>query len=750
MEKHPKPLSFVLTLIAMFSQPVSSVDFVFNGFNSTDVLLCGHASINSRILTLADETSSVASRAFYRSKIPTKIPDSSRVLPFSTSFIFSAPPSKYSSNVAFFFTPNTDTRGTNSDLHIHFSYRVVIYSNNLVSGSYSHTAGYWLTGDFGDRNFEELNLNNGENYQLWIDYADSVLNVTMAPIGIRRPKRPLLNVSFNLSDVFEDEMYVGFISPPTGGRSPRILAWSFSNSNFGLSESLITVGLPSFNIHEVPFYRHRSFPAGATVAILFVLVLAAMFYMCLIKRERRKAREKAAMEDWEFEYWPHKMTYQEIDAATNGLSDENVIGFGGNGKVYKGVLRGGTEIAVKRISHESNGRREFLAEISSLGRLKHRHLVGLKGWCKKQGAFMLIYDYMENGSLDKRVYYDFDESKMLSCDDRIRILKDVASAILYLHEGWEAKVLHRDIKASNVLLDKYMNGRLGDFGLARMDGQGQVANTTHMVGTVGYLAPEVLIGRRTSTRTDVFSFGILILEVMCGRRPVEEGKPALVEWVWQLKKKHELLAAVDARLTSNRGFDEEEVENVLHLGLWCSCPSPDSRPTMRQVVKVLEGKNEHYELETRPTIDSIQQLHLCSMSFSWANSSVEGWVKPPTGWFCLNTDGAVSSVTGSSSIGGAIRVSSGDWLPGGENVEYRRCWPSPYPAGPSDHQALLTFLGGSFSMGFSSPKQGCGSVAKLALKDHFDLVQHAFPPPVARPLLTRDITPTTLDYGNPV
>ncbi|KAK8618409.1 hypothetical protein V6N13_132401 [Hibiscus sabdariffa] len=609
MGKHPKPLLFVIVFITLFSHLVLSVDFVFN---STDVLLQGDANIDSGILTLSYETSFVIGRAFYRSRILTKTPDSSRVLPFSTSFIFSALP--FSVSIAFIFTPNADTYRTNSGLCIHFTYDVSIDFNNLKSRSYHTTAaGYWLTGDFdddGDQSFETLDLNNCKNYQLWIDYADLVLNVTVAPIGIKRPKRPLLNFSFNLSDVFEDEMYVGFTSTSTGSQSPRILAWSFSNTNFRLSESLIATGLPSFTIPKTPFYKHRSFIAGVTVGSFFVLVSIAIFYLCLIKRERRQAREIAGMEGWEFKYWLHRMTYQEIDAATNGFSDENMIGFGGNGKVYKGVLPGGTEIAVKRISHENNGRREFLAEISSLGRLKHQCLVGLKGWCKKeQGTFMLIYDYMKNGSLDKRVYCDYDESKMLSCDDRIRILKDVASAILYLHEGWEAKVLHRDIKASNVLL-RYMNGRLGDFGLARMDGQGQVANTTRAVGTVGYLAPEVLIGRRASTQTDVFSFGILILEVMCGRRPLEEGKPALVEWVWKLMVQHELLAAVDARLRTNRGFDEEQVEKVLHLGLLCSYPNPDSRPTMRQVVKVLEGKNEPYDLETegmavRPTIGNI-------------------------------------------------------------------------------------------------------------------------------------------------
>ncbi|KAE8673365.1 Detected protein of confused Function [Hibiscus syriacus] len=262
MVKHPKPLLFVLMFITMFSQPVSSVDFMFNGLNSTDVLLYDRANISSRILTLTDETSFAASRAFYISKIPTKIPNSSRVLPFSTSFFFSAPPSmnRYSFNIAFAFTTNTDNHGTNSDFSIGFSGGVVVDFNNLVSVSY-HAAGYWLTSDFdGDQSFEELNLNNGENYQLWIDYADSVLNVTIFPIGIKRPKHPLLNVPFNLSDVFEDEMYVGFISSSTGYQSGRILAWSFSNSNFRLSESLITSGLLSFTIplFTIPRFRYIS------------------------------------------------------------------------------------------------------------------------------------------------------------------------------------------------------------------------------------------------------------------------------------------------------------------------------------------------------------------------------------------------------------------------------------------------------------------------------------------------------------
>lgn len=681
MKNRPQILLPYLLFAILSIQSVLAIDFVYNSFNSSSISLYGNATIESHILTLTNETVFSIGRALYPAKIVTKQATSSYVLPFSTSFIFAmAPNKKYQPGhgIVFLFVPETGIEGTDAAQNLGllnltnnglpgnhlFGVELDVFKNeefkdisdnhvgldvNSLVSEVANDVGYWP--DDGQP-FKPLKMNDGKTYQVWIDYADSRVKVTMAPTGIKRPKQPLLNATLNLSQVFQDEMYVGFTSA-TGQlvESHKILAWSFSNTNFSLSDALISSGLPSFELPKDPIYKEKVFIAGMIVGLFILLLVGSLISVFLIKNSLRRKREREEMEDWELEYWPHRITYQEIEAATKNFSDENVIGVGGNGKVYRGIMPGGAAVAVKRISHQnSEGMREFISEISSLGRLKHRNLVGLRGWCKKEkGSFILVYDYMENGSLDKRIF-GCDESKMLNCEDRLRIVKDVASALSYLHEGWEAKVLHRDIKASNVLLDKDMNARLGDFGLARLHDHGQVAATTMVVGTVGYMAPELVKNGRASTQTDVFGFGVLILEVICGRQPIEEGKPPLVDWAWELMRRGELLNAMDERLRLEGKCDEEEVEKMLHLGLLCAHPDPSVRPTMRQVVKFFEGKTDADESDgedmdvhllqrmksrdiwpncsisigSHPTFDEIRVDLSSSMSLSWSKSMAEG------------------------------------------------------------------------------------------------------------------------------
>ncbi|URE30709.1 Legume lectin domain, partial [Musa troglodytarum] len=190
----------------------------------------------------------------------------------------------------------------------------------------------------------------------------------------------------------------------------------------------------------------------------------------------------------------HRFSNEELKRATHGFRDRELLGLGRFGKVYRGTLPGSrAEVAVKRVSHESRqGIREFMAEIASIGRLRHRNLVQLQGWCRRRGELLVVYDYMPNGSLDKLLFCDSpcgQPPPLLSWPQRFRILRGVASALLYLHEEWEQVVIHRDVKASNVLLDAEFNGRLGDFGMAKLHDHGANPSTTRVVGTLGYLAP---------------------------------------------------------------------------------------------------------------------------------------------------------------------------------------------------------------------------------------------------------------------
>ncbi|XP_010529414.1 PREDICTED: L-type lectin-domain containing receptor kinase VII.1 [Tarenaya hassleriana] len=651
-----RALLFLFLLPLLSLKPIFSVDFIFNGFDGSSspsrLSLFGNATIESRVLTLTNQTSFSIGRALYRDRIRTKDPETSSVLSFSTSFIFSMAPYKNTlpgHGIVFLFVPFAGINGSSSAQHLGlfnfsnngdpnnhvFGVEFDVFANqefsdiddnhvgvdvNSLTSVDSYTAGYWS--DVERQGFKRVKLNDGRNYQVWIDYRDSLVNVTMAIAG-------------RLVE------------------SHKILAWSFSNSNFSLSESLITSGLPSFVLPKESVVRSKWFVSVLVLVVFIAVSSIALLSVLVVRRRSEMARRRAEMEDWEMEYWPHRIAYEEIEAGTDGFSDKNVIGIGGNGNVYKGVLPGGVEVAVKRISHENgDGMREFLAEVSSLGRLKHRNLVTLRGWCKKErgGSFMmLVYDYMANGSLDRRIFDP--RNVVLSCEERIRILKGVAAGVSYLHEGWEAKVLHRDIKASNVLLDQDMTPRLSDFGLARVHVHGQVARTTRVVGTAGYLAPEVVRTGRASTQTDVFGFGVLVLEVMSGRRPVEEGKSPLVDWVWELMERGEISRALDPRMMMS-GEVGVEAERVLRVGLICTHPDPSKRPRMREVVHVMEGdKAEIFEAESEgiieawllnkigsrnsqefwygsslhPTIEQIRQSHSSSMSLSsWNSAIVEG------------------------------------------------------------------------------------------------------------------------------
>jgi len=308
---------------------------------------------------------------------------------------------------------------------------------------------------------------------------------------------------------------------------------------------------------------------------------------------RRHLKYAELREDWEVEFGPHRFSYKDLFYATEGFKDKHLLGIGGFGRVYKGILPvSKLEVAVKRVSHDSRqGMKEFIAEVVSIGRIQHRNLVRVLGYCRRRGELFLVYEYMPSGSVDKYLY-GIERKPILSWANRWHIIKGIASCLVYLHEEWEKVVIHRDIKPSNVLLDSDMNARLGDFGLAMLYDHDTDPQTTHVVGTIGYLAPELGHTSKATPLTDVFSFGMFLLEITCGRRPIsensQESQCMLVDWVLERWISGSLRETVDSRLQGN--YNTAEACLALKLGLLCSRPFSNSRPTTRQVMQYLDGE----------------------------------------------------------------------------------------------------------------------------------------------------------------
>ncbi|KAK9193320.1 hypothetical protein WN944_004017 [Citrus x changshan-huyou] len=592
-------LTIIVIIITSSAAAAAAQDenpsFIYNGFRSANLSLDGIAQFTPNgLLKLTNETKRQIGHAFYPEPMPFKNKNSNSstangtVFSFSTTFVFSILSDQYlglfndtnlGNETNHVFAVELDTIKSHGFLDINDNH-VGIDINSLKSES-SAPAGY-----YGDH-FVSLTLISGRPMQVWVEYdgLEKRTNVTLAPINIPKPRLPLLSLSRDLSSVLNDAMYVGF-SSSTGSvlASHYILGWSFKIN--GQAEELNLSQLPKLP-RVGPKKRSKFLTIGLPVICVSVIFAAVSGVVYVIRMKRKFAEE---LEDWELDYGPHRFRYKDLYIATKGFREKELLGTGGFGRVYRGTLpKSQIEIAVKKISHESRqGMKEFVAEIVSIGRLRHRNLVQLLGYCRRKGELLLVYDYMPNGSLDKYLY---DQPKVtLNWIQRFRVIKGVALGLFYLHQEWEQVVIHRDVKASNVLLDGELNGRLGDFGLARLYDHGTDPQTTHVVGTLGYLAPEHTRTGKATTSADVFSFGAFLLEVACGRRPIQRQGPSenliLVDWVFDFWNRGELLEARDPNLGTE--YVAEELELVLKLGLLCSHSDPTARPSMRQVVQILE------------------------------------------------------------------------------------------------------------------------------------------------------------------
>ncbi|XP_047173342.1 probable receptor-like protein kinase At1g11050 [Vigna umbellata] len=371
---------------------------------------------------------------------------------------------------------------------------------------------------------------------------------------------------------------------------------------------------------------------GAGVALLVMSSLLGLYVWCDRKHRRKK------LETFQFDFDPEEQGSRrrlrpntgsiwfkigELEKATDNFSSKNFIGRGGFGLVYEGTLSNGTVVAVKRIlESDFQGDVEFCNEVEIISNLKHRNLVPLRGCCvaeesenydERGSQRYLVYDYMPNGNLEDHLFVSSDSPKAkgsLTWPERKSIILDVAKGLAYLQYGVQPIILHRDIKATNILLDADMRARVADFGLAKQSREGQSHLTTRVAGTHGYLAPEYALYGQLTEKSDVYSFGVVVLEIMCGRKALDlssSGSPRaflITDWAWSLVKAGKLEEALDSSLVKDENFPSSNpksiMERFLLVGILCSHVMVALRPTISDALKMLEGDIEVPQIPDRP------------------------------------------------------------------------------------------------------------------------------------------------------
>ncbi|KAG5224922.1 G-type lectin S-receptor serine/threonine-protein kinase [Salix suchowensis] len=375
--------------------------------------------------------------------------------------------------------------------------------------------------------------------------------------------------------------------------------------------------------------RKKSLSLIVGVTIASVIVLSSIFlYTCILKRKKAKRRESQQNTERNaaLMYGTEKRVKNFIDAeelneedkkgidvpffdldsilaATDYFSEENKLGRGGFGPVYKGKFPGGQEIAIKRLSSVSGqGLEEFKSEVILIARLQHRNLVRLVGYCIKGVEKILLYEYMPNKSLDSFIF-DRAPGILLNWETRFDIILGVARGLLYLHQDSRLRIIHRDMKTSNILLDAEMNPKISDFGLARMfEGKQTEGSTNRVVGTYGYMAPEYALDGLFSVKSDVFSFGVVVIEILSGKRNggyfnSDEAQSLLV-YAWRFWREDKALDLMDKTL--HESCNTNEFLRCLNAALLCVQDDPADRPTMSNVVVMLSSEAANLPVPKKP------------------------------------------------------------------------------------------------------------------------------------------------------
>uniref|UniRef100_A0A803L6F8 non-specific serine/threonine protein kinase n=1 Tax=Chenopodium quinoa TaxID=63459 RepID=A0A803L6F8_CHEQI len=399
-------------------------------------------------------------------------------------------------------------------------------------------------------------------------------------------------------------------------------------------------GQSSGQLNKNTKYR---FVFGFLGGIVGVLMVIGLIHLCRVWDKRRKeiAVHDKFVTSVRGQVSPNVGTIwyhvTELERATDGFSRKNFIGQGGYGVVYKGTFASGSTIAVKQITDDLDSMRdeEFCNEVDIISKIRHRNLLPLRGCCVasdnlKGKRRYLVYDYMPNGSLSDHL---FDHQKKLTWPQRKNIILDVAKGLAYLHYGVKPAVYHRDIKTTNILLDSEMRARVADFGLAKQSVEGQSHLTTRVAGTYGYLPPEYALYGQLTEKNDVYSFGIVILETMTGKKVLDTSNtstPLITDLVWSLVKSQNVEATFDESIR-NEG-PKGIMDRYVRVGLLCAHVMVAFRPTIAQALKMLEGDIDIPKLPERPLPLAHESFRLSSCSWRSASTSRQHPTLKDTPW----------------------------------------------------------------------------------------------------------------------
>ncbi|RWR91093.1 Cysteine-rich RLK 29, putative isoform 1 [Cinnamomum micranthum f. kanehirae] len=344
-------------------------------------------------------------------------------------------------------------------------------------------------------------------------------------------------------------------------------------------------------------------------------------YLFLVKR--KKKTDTSAINKLNGSDIHLQIDFETIRVAIGGFSDENKIGEGGFGAVYKGSLPDGKEIAVKRLSMSSGqGQHELLKEVEIIPKLQHRNLVQLYGYCVEVGEKMLVYEYFPNGSL-AHFLFDRDKRPSLDWDRRFKIIGGIARGLLYLHEDSRLRIIHCDLKASNILLDANMIPKISDFGIAKIiEGDETSGITDRIAGTYGYVAPEFVMYGQFSVKSDVYSFGVLLLEIISGQKNAfksDRGGDTLISYVWKAWNDGTISEIIDSSISEH--CSRSEVVRCIHIGLLCVQEDATSRPFMSSVVMMLTSFSLALPAPSTPAVYNMKPTSQVSLEENHSVSS---------------------------------------------------------------------------------------------------------------------------------